>query len=67
MEHEGQVNGEQVSALNAELTLLREQQREAALRDIFIRMSPQEANDFEVRRHRISEINVILWAEDPKI
>jgi hypothetical protein len=60
------LNAQQLRDLSDELTVLKKQQSEARLLEVFIRMNEQEVKAFELRAQRISQIHVILSEHDAK-
>jgi hypothetical protein len=64
MENNGRLNAKQLKDLSDELIILTKQQSDARLTEVFIRMSPQEIEDFDNRKARISHIYAVLWKHD---
>jgi hypothetical protein len=60
------LNSQQLKDLKDELASLIKQQSDARLLEIYVRMTQQEIEAFELRTQRISQIHVILSAHDAK-
>jgi hypothetical protein len=57
---------QELKDLSEELAALSEKQADAREAEVYIRMTPQEIKDFDIRRDRISAIYVILSNNDSK-
>jgi hypothetical protein len=66
VERRGRLNAKQLKDLSDELAALAQQQSDARLTEVYIRMTPQEIKDFDKRKDRISAIYVILSHHDDK-
>lgn len=60
------LNSQQLKDLSNELAALSKQQSEARLTEVFIRMTKQEIEAFDLRAERISKIHAILSEHDAK-
>jgi len=66
MGQQGRLNSQQLRDLSDELAALTKQQSDARLTEVFIRMTTEEINAFNLRRERISQIHVLLGEHDAK-
>ena len=66
MAQRGRLNTQQLKDLSHELEGLSKQQSDSRLAEVYIRMTPKEAEEFDVRKNRISAIYVILANDDAK-
>ena len=62
----GRLNSQQIKDLSDELVALSKQQSDARLTEVFIRMTTQEIEAFDLRAERISKILGILGEHDAK-
>jgi len=62
----GRLNSQQLKELSDELASLGEQQSDARQTEMFIRMTPQEIEAFDLRTQRISKIHIMLSEHDAK-
>jgi len=60
------LNSQQLKELSDELASLGEQQCVARQTEMFIRMTPQEIEAFDLRTQRISKIHIMLSEHDAK-
>jgi hypothetical protein len=60
------LNPQQLKDLSEELAALTEQQSDARMTEVYVRMTPQEVKAFDLRTERISRIHVILSEHDAK-
>jgi len=60
------LNQKQLRDLSDELAALSKQQSDARLLEVYVRMSPQEMEAFDLRTQRISHIHIILSEHDAK-
>ena len=60
------LNSQQLKELSDELASLGEQQSVARQTEMFIRMTPQEIEAFDLRTQRISKIHIMLSEHDAK-
>ena len=60
------LNSQQLKDLSNELAGLSKQQSEARLTEVFIRMTKEETEAFDLRAERISKIHAILSEHDAK-
>jgi hypothetical protein len=66
MERQGRLNSQQLKDLSEEIAVLRKRQSDARLTEVFIRMTKQEIEAFDLRAECISQIHDILREHDAK-
>jgi hypothetical protein len=66
MERQGRLTSQQLKELSDELAALMKQQSDARLTEVYIRMTKDEIQAFDLRAERISKIHVILSEHDAK-
>ena len=59
MESHGRLDSQQLKELSDELAVLTKQQSDARLTEIFIRMTQEEIEAFDLRRERICQIYAV--------
>jgi len=62
----GRLDPQQLKELSDELAFLTKQQSDARLMEVFVGMTKQEIDDFDLRTQRISRIHVLLSDHDAK-
>lgn len=62
----GRLNPQQLKELSDELAALTKQQSDARLTEVYVRMTQQEIEAFDLRTERISKIHVILSEHDAR-
>lgn len=66
MERQDRLNSQQLKDLSDELTMLTKQQSDARLTEVYIRMTKEEIEAFDLRKERIRQIYAILGKHDAK-
>ena len=66
MTRQNRLNSQQLNELSDELANLMKRQSDARLMEVFIPMSPEEIEAFDLRQERISKIHVLLSEHDAK-
>ena len=64
MEPRRRLTPQQLQELSDELAALSQQQSDARMMEVFVHMTPQEIEDFDLRTERISKIHVLLSEHD---
>lgn len=62
----GRLDSQQLKELSDELAALTKQQSDARLTEVYVRMTKQEVEAFDLRTQRISKIHVILSEHDAR-